>query len=77
MRKIISISAADTSAEFFRQRIQRLFCNLDEIFASHPLSSRKKRGHAHPNSQAIIMVCVELFWAYSAHAQWYASHHFA
>jgi hypothetical protein len=26
----------DADAELFRQRIQSLFCNLDEIFALHP-----------------------------------------
>jgi hypothetical protein len=30
----------DTASKFFRQRTQRLFCNLDEVFALHPSPAR-------------------------------------
>ena len=47
----------DADSELFRQRIQRLFCNLDEIFALHP-SPLTQTAHPHRIASVILFIVV-------------------
>ena len=49
----------DADSELFRQRIQSLFCNLDEIFALHP-SPLTKTAHLHRVASVILFIVVTL-----------------
>jgi hypothetical protein len=49
----------DADSELFRQRIQSLFCNLDEIFALHP-SPLTQRAHLHRVASVILFIVVTL-----------------
>jgi hypothetical protein len=47
----------DADAELFRQRIQSLFCNLDEIFALHP-SPLTQTAHLHGIASVVFLIVV-------------------
>jgi hypothetical protein len=49
----------DADSELFRRRIQRLFCNLDEIFALHP-SPLTQTAHPHRIASVILFIVVTL-----------------
>jgi hypothetical protein len=49
----------DAAAELFRQRIQSLFCNFDEIFALHP-SPLTQTAHPHRVTSVILFIVVTL-----------------
>jgi hypothetical protein len=49
----------DPDLELFRQRIQSLFCNLDEIFALHP-SPLTQTAHLHRVASVILFIVVTL-----------------
>jgi len=49
----------DADSELFRQRIQSLFCNLDEIFALHP-SPLTQTAHPHRVASVILFIVVTL-----------------
>jgi hypothetical protein len=49
----------DAAAELFRQRVQSLFCNLDEIFAFHP-SPLTQTAPPHRVASVILFIVVTL-----------------
>lgn len=58
-RKILDENrhVVDAAAEFFRQRIQRLFGNLDKLFAFHP-SPLTRTVHLHRVASVILIIVV-------------------